>query len=406
MNRRLRVLSLINELHYVGGGENRLFSFALTVDRSRIDHTVASFRSDDSDKHPYFPARLQAAGVSVRTFGIGPASAAGERRNIVRGTLNLSRKIKWLSHLIRELEIDLVDAHLDPAILVGVLSGLLTRVRKVVTVYEAQPFPPSTLRTLSRRITFRLADAIITDSQARSDDIRTVIGRTKRRIAVIPNGIPPPIPNLPSDQMRRMLNIPGGDETIVIGQVSRLVPFKGHSVLLDAARTVVDKHSNAFFLVIGYEADKGYKEKLVQQAAALGLSDRVRITGYAGPIGDVWQLIDLHVHASLFDSLPNAIIEGMSLHKPAVVTAVGGIPEAVEHDVTGLIVPPGNTEALSAALLKLLREPETAGKLGNAAYKRYEERYRAEIMSAKLQDFFEDVVSAKEESPYALPASG
>jgi glycosyltransferase involved in cell wall biosynthesis len=237
-----------------------------------------------------------------------------------------------------------------------------------------------------------LADVIITDSQSRRADIQQFVRRRDLKIKVIPNGIPPPLPMRSRDEMRQALAMPDSPATRVVGQISRLVSFKGQSLLLKAARTVLDEYPNAFFLVIGYAPDPSYQKRLVKQAADLGISDRVRITGYVGPIGDVWQMIDLQAHASLLDSLPNAIIEGMSLGKTAVVTPVGGIPEAVEHGKTGLVVPPGDPKALSAALLRLLREPDTAEGMGKAAYKRYEERYRPEIMSTAIEECFQEVV--------------
>src|SRR5207247_1743863 len=123
-----------------------------------------------------------------------------------------------------------------------------------------------------------------------------------------------------------------------------------------------------------------------------GIGDRVIIAHYPGPIGDVWSVIDLHVHSSLYDSLPIAVQEGMSLGKPAIVTSVGGIPDMVENERTGLVVPPGDSEALGAAILRLLRDQPTAERLGQAAAQRYEERYRPEVMTRAIEDLFLELI--------------
>src|SRR5439155_1820363 len=120
----------------------------------------------------------------------------------------------------------------------------------------------------------------------------------------------------------------------------------------------------------------------------LGLADRIALAGYPGPIGDVWNVIDIHVHASLFDSLPNAIIEGMSLGKPAVVTAVGGIPEIVTDGETGLVVPPGDVDGLEAALTHLVRSPMFAARLGEAARRRHQQRLRPEHLTSSMEHLF------------------
>ena len=175
----------------------------------------------------------------------------------------------------------------------------------------------------------------------------------------------------------------------IIGQISGIVPSKGHEVLLEAAERLLRHERNAVFLFVGYS--RGYDDylaRLRQRIEELGLKDRVIVAGYPGPIGDVWSVIDIHVHASLFDSLPNAIIEGMSLGKPAVVTSVGGIPEIVTHEETGLVVPPRDAEALEVALTKLLRSPTFASQLGEAARRRHFERLRPEQMTSSMERLF------------------
>jgi glycosyltransferase involved in cell wall biosynthesis len=220
--------------------------------------------------------------------------------------------------------------------------------------------------------------------------------RPELKTHVIPNGMAPPSTTRDRAEMMKQLGLPDDPNTQVMGQVSAFVQYKGHRVLLAAARSVLEKTSNTAFLLVGYSRDSdSFKEQLEQEIADMGMSDRVRILDYPGHIGDVWKAIDIHVHASLIDSLPNAIIESMSLGKPAVATSVGGIPEMVEHEKTGLIVPPGDPDALAQALLRLLREPEMAQRLGKAARNRYQKRYRPEVMTRKLESLFTDLVRRK-----------
>jgi len=171
--------------------------------------------------------------------------------------------------------------------------------------------------------------------------------------------------------------------------LSDAIAAGGHMVLLEAAGRVLREAPDAFFLMVGYDRTAtAYKKSLEERAVALGIGDSVRIVSYPGPIADVWKAIDIHVHASLMDSLPNAIIEGMSLGCPAVVTSVGGIPEIVAHEKTGLIVPADDAVSLADAILDLLRCPEKAAALGAAAYERYRNLYRVEVMSRALEQIF------------------
>ena len=189
--------------------------------------------------------------------------------------------------------------------------------------------------------------------------------------------------------MFELLDIPNRDPVTIVGQVSSLITYKGQLVLLEAAKRVLVNFPNCIFLLVGFERrESGYKQLLFQRAAALGIADRVRIVGYAGPIGDVWNIIDIHVHASLLDSLPNALLEAMSLGKPSVVTAVGGIPDVIESGLNGLLVPPGNTEQLAQALLTVLSDTRLATSMGREARDSYCREFTVDIMTRRLEELF------------------
>jgi len=399
MRRRIRLLSLIEYLSF-GGDQARLLAFARTIDRSRFEHIVATISLPEVRQDTQYGTMYQQyadAGIEVVNLG--------ERCRHLNATLPrpvrvlytgmfLWRVVLKLRRLIRAQGIDLVDAHLNVANFASVLAGRMTRTPTVVTLYHAtHDAEERRLYTLAMRLALPMASAIITDSRARYHDLRSLVAGPPPPIAIIPNGIFPPVNTRTRNDMRRALGLPDDPHLRIIGQVSRLTAFKGLSVLLRAAKLVVKEEPRTHFLCVGYEhGNNAYKVQLEQEVIELGLSRHVQITGYPGPIGDVWQAIDIHAHASLFDSLPNAIIEGMALAKPAVVTSVGGVPEMAEHQQTALVVPPGDPHALAQALLQLLREPETAQRLGEAARKRYEARYRPEMMTGRLQDLFGDIL--------------
>jgi glycosyltransferase involved in cell wall biosynthesis len=399
MTKRIRVLSLINNLHF-GGDENRLLAFAQTLDRRRFDHQIVTISPANPEvDRRYGGMRQQYLDAGVEIISLDEALSSRPPLSVkafqlARTGLVSLRLVRRLNGLLRRLKTDLVSIHLNAANPVGVLAGLASGARSVVTTYWARNYTREPMRLLAtRQLTLGLADAVITDSQARSRDIRKwSFGRP--RVAVIPNGIRPPVTAKCVEEMRRTFGLPTDPRVKVIGQVSSLIEYKGQSVLLDAARRILDANSQVAFLLVGYSrGGDAYRKRLEKQAADLGIAERVRIVSYAGYIGDVWKAIDIHVHASLFDSLPNAIIEGMSLAKPAVVTAVGGIAEMVEHEKTGLVVAPGDPDQLARHLLRLLGDDDTARRLGEAARRRYEQRCRPEIMTRKLENLFIDLVA-------------
>src|SRR4029077_2272022 len=113
--------------------------------------------------------------------------------------------------------------------------------RSIVTTYYVRNYmrEPVRLRA-ARRVTLSLADAVVTDSEARSREIRDWVYR-RPRVAVIPNGILPPATERTTADMRSALGLPADRRITVIGQVSSLIEYKGHAVLLEAARQVLDR---------------------------------------------------------------------------------------------------------------------------------------------------------------------
>jgi Glycosyltransferase len=396
MTKKINVLTFSTDLHF-GGDENRILTLARSIDVSRFNHLVVTInRADAETDQPFGTMRQQFAEAGIEVIDLGEIHSKSKPAvrpvQLARTTRVLVRVIKKLARLVRGRDIDLIDAHTS-ANQIGILAGVLTRTPTVVTLYGHEQ---RLLPRLSSPVILGMADAIVTDSQAICNRMKRWLIRPELKTHVIPNGMSPPSTTRDRAEMMKKLGLPGDPNTQVIGQVSAFVPYKGHRVLLAAARSVLEKASNTAFLLVGYSRDSdSYKEHLEQEIADMGMSDRVRILDYPGHIGDVWKAIDIHVHASLIDSLPNAIIESMSLAKPAVATSVGGIPEMVEHEKTGLIVPPGDPDALAQALLRLLREPEMAQRLGKAARNRYQKRYRPEVMTRKLESLFTDLVRRK-----------
>jgi glycosyltransferase involved in cell wall biosynthesis len=416
------ILSLVHDLTF-GGDTTRVLALARTIDTDRFEYMLVCVNRPDAEADSRKGSMIQElveAGVKVISLGKAqgrtkPLSLRPDQ--VVRTGTVFWEVLRQLKRIIQDYQVDVIDAHLLVPNIVGSLCGVLTGVPTAITLYGTNVLPDELQVTATDaqfslqerqiprgkllmwrtpvRLSLELADVVITDSQARRRDIEAWKTWMKAPVQVIPNGIFRPVPMRTSADIRKEFGLPKSDEMRVIGQISRLIPSKGQRVLLEAARIVLSSKPETFFLIVGYDAPGAYKASLEQEAIRLGISERVRILAYPGHIGDVWGVIDIHAHASLHDSLPNAIIEGMSLGRPAVVTSTGGIPELVENEITGLIVPPGNPPALAEALLRFLHENGTARRLGEAARMRYEAQYCPEIMTRQVEDLFTDLIARR-----------
>jgi hypothetical protein len=197
MSRKLRVLSVINEL-YFGGDENRLLTMARSIDRSRFDLTVVTLKAPNPRLESHFGTMRQHyadAGVDVRDLGEGHPNeglALGSARRVMRAGAMFGRTARRVGRLVRDLEIDVIDAHLGPGNLVGVMAGVMTNTPRVVTTYHVEQWKPSWLWFGVHQWTLAMSDAIITDSDACAAQIRRWMIRRNPNIPVIPNGVVPP----------------------------------------------------------------------------------------------------------------------------------------------------------------------------------------------------------------------
>jgi glycosyltransferase involved in cell wall biosynthesis len=405
--KRHHILTLVSDLFF-GGDETRLLNFARTVDRRRFRHTIVTIRRPDADPERSAAMRQHyaEAGIDVEDLGEGrypitldPAASPGGKRHhaarpgeLISSAAVFTRSVGKLRARIREREVDLLDARGEVPAAVAVTAGKLTRTPTAITCYHTHIWNRVFMR-LPGQFSLGFGDVVITDSRSRAELLKNWTWRRRLRVVVIPNGVYYPQAERTPRQVRAALGLPSDENVRVVGQVGRIVARKGHLILLEAARAVLAEVPDVRFLIVGWERPPGAnRDALMRRAVELGIADKVIVASYPGSIGDVWSLIDIHVHASLYDSLPVAIQEGMSLGKPAVVTSVGGIPEMVENEKTGLVVPPGDSDALAGAILRLLADEVAAERLGRAAAQRYQERYRPEVMTRAIEDLFLELI--------------
>jgi glycosyltransferase involved in cell wall biosynthesis len=153
----------------------------------------------------------------------------------------------------------------------------------------------------------------------------------------------------------------------VVGSVGNLKHHKGHGYFLRAAVAVKESVPETHFIIVGAGP---LEHELGRLAEDLGLGEAVTFTGYREDAIRIASCFDIFVLASLHEGLSLALIEAMSLGKPAVVTAVGGLPEVVEDGQNGFVVPAANPAMLAERIVTLLRDRELVDAFGSSAQRR------------------------------------
>lgn len=185
------------------------------------------------------------------------------------------------------------------------------------------------------------------------------------------------------------LGIPPG--SIVIGVVAQLIPRKGHALLLDCLREVVSRHPEVQVLCFG----RGPRERaLRRRIAAHGLSEHVRLMGFRDDLAALVPGLDLLVHPARREGLGVAVLEAMSCGVPVVASDAGGIPDVVEHGVSGWLFPAGDRRALRDSVLRMLGDEAVRLRLARAGRERVRSRFSIRRMSRGYVEVYNRVLNA------------
>lgn len=196
--------------------------------------------------------------------------------------------------------------------------------------------------------------------------------------------------------MRQSLGI-APDET-VIGMVSRLVPKKGQRDFLKAFSLLSKEHPKLRAVIVGGDPDKKqrYLLSLKQEASALGLDGQVIFTGWRGDVPALTSAFDVAVQASHYqEGFGTAIMEAMALGKPVIATAVGGIPELVGEEGVGLLVPPGDIQAMAQKFESLVSDAASRQRLGEAARVRIEELFDQKKQMQAMETLYNRILERR-----------
>lgn len=165
-------------------------------------------------------------------------------------------------------------------------------------------------------------------------------------------------------------------DTVIFGCVARLSEEKAHKDLLSAFAKVHTRYPASRLVLVG---DGPLRDDLLGRTKALGLSAAVHFAGQRSNIPEYLNLFDVFVLASTRESLPRAARESMACGLPVIATKVGATREAVHHQSNGLLVPPGDPEALSEAMIRLVEEPELRRRMGEKSLSLIQKRFSQKI---------------------------
>lgn len=204
-----------------------------------------------------------------------------------------------------------------------------------------------------RRLTYRMADALVVQTDALLPWARAVAG--KKRARVIPN---------PVRDMRHVISTPPAERSAMVVAAGRLVPAKGFDVLLKAFAAIAPELSNWKLVILGEGPERLH---LTDLARELGILDRVTLAGWVTEPGETLTRASIFVLPSRYEGFPNALVEAMACALPVIATACTGPAAIISDGVDGLLVGIDSAPELTAALLHLMTDPTARERLGRNA---------------------------------------
>ena len=267
--------------------------------------------------------------------------------------------------------------HYSPFVYGALATRLCPGVRLVFTEHGRHAdSPPSRKRRLANLLLARVPGRFF----AVSEELRTHMlaeGFARDRLGVVYNGIDPGQLPTPAARADARLSLGLSADALVVGTVARLDPVKDLTTLLEAFHVFSRAQPGAALVVIG---DGPELERLESFAGELGLESRINFTGARNDVRRLLAGFDVYANTSTTEGVSVTILEAMASGLPVVATAVGGTPEVVVHEETGLLVPARKPALLADFLLRLAGDSHLCQKLGRAGRERLSRDFTLEKM--------------------------
>jgi glycosyltransferase involved in cell wall biosynthesis len=292
-----------------------------------------------------------------------------------------------LVRVIRRHRPDVLHTHLVHADFHGLPAGRLARVPLLVsTKHGFNPFRDRRAFAAADRTVARLADVHVAISAGLARYLAEREGFDEDEFEIVHYGLdagpePPPPPDAPR-----------------LALVGRLIPIKGHEVLLEALARVRDALPGVTLELAG---DGPLEPELRATVARLGLGEAVAWLGRVAPPTPVYERAEIVVVPSFGEGFGMVALEAMARGRAVIASDVGGLPEIVAAGETGLIVPPGDVSALAAAIVELAGDPARAAALGAAGRERALAEFSQERCTERVEELYLAGLSRSRPSSHA-----
>lgn len=386
--RKISILHLRNcrGITTLTGPETYLLDLLSYIDKARFNLRLA-FTEDSNKPASLFLRKLANRHINYKSI---PTTNRFQLRDL-----------RYLMNQIKTQQIDLLNTHDARSGVIGLLASKLTHTPLV-------SFAHGWVNWENRLSKDRLYASLESSAISHADYI--IVGSRHMMDLLLTRGIPEwKINHIPigidTNRFRKISNSRTirheyqiATDTPLIGTVCRIHPWKGQRHFIEAAARVHRSCPEVKFLIVGdvaYPGHNQYKQQLIDLRDRLNLKNTIIFTGSRKDIPSVMNALDVFVLPSLVEPFGIVLLEAQACGVPVIATSVGGIPETISVNHTGMLVKPGNADELADAILTLLRKKKRAIAMGEAGRERIEKYFSAVAMAKKTESLYTKIFSIK-----------
>lgn len=302
-------------------------------------------------------------------------------------TDNPVRIIRAIYSFLKNNEVDIIHVHgFKETLLGGVAARLLRKKVKIIRTFHGQGLTNSSFKhkVIDRLNAYFFSDQLITVSE----DLEKFLlncGINDSILQVVHNGVAvdETRPTEKKELIKAAFGIP--KDAFVIGTLGRMVPVKGHDYFLQGAKEIIAKKPDVYFVICG---GGPLLERSQEWLSSENLNDNIKIIGFRKDPYNIINCFDIFALTSLHEGIPMVLLEAMFLGKPIVTTAVGGIPEFIVNNTTGITIPAKSVADFSAACLELLKNDSLRESLARNGQKVVLGNYTASINATAVKNIY------------------
>lgn len=297
--------------------------------------------------------------------------------------------VKKLLKAFKEFKPDIVHAHASMS------ARIAARIYGAKVIYTRHSvFPPSARLTrfpgkmLSGTVNNMTADRIIAVAEAAKDNI-TAIGVSEKKITVVLNGVEPLKVYSDEDKKRIRSELGVPEDVPCVTICARLTEVKGHKYFIDAARILKEDGVKAVFLIAGTGEEA---ENLKARIKTQGLEENVKMLGFLEDVEPLMNITDIQANCSFgTEATSLALLEGMSLGKPAVVTDFGGNTGVIKNGENGFVVPVHSAEKLAERIKELICDGDLYEKMSKRSAEIFERTFTADKYAENIEKIYSEL---------------